>query len=603
MVETISWRALELGEEGLPQLLAKTRLNKSGYEIQLTDLSRIWGEELGKEDIVKRAGDEGCSIDPSEDDQYDILLEKIEGALRGDKGTTLSLSSQQRGDVLQLDLSAPLPGSLPTFVWSIRLARLPDSAVGLELVTPLVAQAARLRDQMQLLIGELSSKDHVIGKITDRLEASGNDLTAVFPGASGIKLSRKKSQRGQLAGHVKGLADFDEHTWRASLKQNDGTIDLSSEVLNSVLDHLPVAKSPIPVAEWWRDLANSGARAQQLQSKSDSLYPSQNSVRQTRQQQVENTNGQPLISTEQSLGEDEFRRQVTPPKLKKAHPQPDDGDAETDTTADEAPKSQQPDEVDDEETDDDDLDAVPSKASSSQTKGRSQQQDEKPHSNDTSYAAPRKLGVLGGKKSKSPQPQPQPEPEADTEDEEEVSAPAPTPKTKGKLGAFGVKKAASPQTTPEQEPEPVQDSPPKKRARLGAFGGSSKKAATSEEATDVEKHDTKPKSKLGTLGGRGKNSTDTAPTVSHDHEAEPPPSPAKRKLGTLGGKGGSKSEESGQVKTELETARQSRAPERKEEQEEHVREDSQERADKKRERLKRELEEKAKAPVKKKRKF
>ncbi|KAK4504501.1 hypothetical protein PRZ48_005417 [Zasmidium cellare] len=603
MAETMSWRTLELGEEGVPQLLVKTRFDKDGYEIQLTDLSRIWGEKLRKREIVKRASDEGCSIDPSEDDQYDILLEKIGSALRGDKGTTLSLYSRNNGGALQLDLSAPLPGSLPTFVWNVKLERLPDSAVGLELVTPLVSQAARLRDQMQLLISELASKDHVIGKITDRLEASGNDLTAVFPGASGVKISRKRSQRGQLAGHVKGLADFDEQAWRASLKQGDDTPNLSSDLLNSVLDCLPLAEASVAADEWWIDLPDAAAKGNQARSRNGTSQQSQNSARELSQRQSSATNGQPTLRPEQSAEDEEFQRQGTPPQLKKNHLPADDEDGETDVTADEVTK---PDELEDEETDDDDLDAAPSKAPSSQTKGRSQQQPENAAAVKASSPPPRKLGIIGGKKSRSPQPPPEPEHEAETEDEDmPAPAPEPRPKAKGKLGAFGGKKAASPQPAQpsEPDPEPVQESPPKKKSKLGAFGGASKARPASEEAPEIEKSAPKPRSKLGTFGGKSKTSTEAAPTDSPAPEQEVTTSPAKKRLGTMGGRSGSKSEDPQPVKGDPEPERQFRAPEKNQEPEEQEREDSQERADKKRERLKRELEEKSKAPVKKKRKF
>lgn len=578
----MSWRSLELGERNLPRLLVKTRLNKDGYDIQLTDLGRIWGERIGKREIVERANDEGCSIDPSEDDQYGILLKKIESALKGDPRTTLDLHSHKDTDTLQLNLSAPLPGSLPTFVWRIMLERQPDAAIGTGLVTPLISQAVQLRSQIQHLIDELASKDRVIAKITDRLEASGNDLTAVFPGASGIKISRKKSQRGQLASHVKGLADFDEGVWRNSVKQGESSVNLSSEILSSVLEHLPVAGAAALEGDWWVDLPNPGTKGQQPRAQSAASQASQRGGTAASQHHITTANGHQPLSTEESVDEDEFQRQGTPPQLKK----PDDPPAD-----------------EDEETDDDDLDNPPSKASSSQTKGRSQQHDEP-----KSTPAARRLGILGGRKSKSPRPKPphetEPEPEAETEDEE-PSAPKPT--ARGKLGAFGGKRAPSPESArdpePEPEPELVQQSPAKINSKLGTFGGSSRAAVVSVEPADLEQHDTTSKPKLGTFGGKGKGSADSASVKAEPHDDEALPSPVKGRLGRMGGKGEKKSEESNAAETQVEAQKQAREAEEKEEQERLEREDSQERADKKRERLKRELEEKAKGPTKKKRKF
>lgn len=582
----MSWRSLELGEARLPRLLAKTTYNKNAYEIQLTDLSRVWSERLEKRDLVARAREEGCSIDPSEDDQYDILLDKIDNALKGHLGTTLDLHSDEDANTLRLTLSAPLPGSLPTFVWTIKLQRRLDSVIGTELVTPLVSQALQLRSQMQYLIDELASKDRVIAKITDRLEASGNDLTAVFPGASGIKISRKKSQRGQLASHVKGLADFDENAWRKSINQGDDTINLSSDLLNKVLEHLPVAETPAEVGNWWTDLPRAGSKGQESHAGSTTSRLNQRSARIPTQRNVTATNGHPPLSTEQSRDEDEFQRQVTPPQLKKTN----------ETAVDE-----------DEETDDDDLDAVPSTAYSSQTRGQSQQHDEK--AVPTSPApTPRRLGVLGGKKSKSPQPElpqeSQVEAEVETEDDE---PPAPKPKAEGKLGAFGGKKAASPQPAhdPEAESEPVPHSPTRQnsKTKFGTFGGASKTIAVSVQSANSENDDTRSKHKLGTFGGKSRGMAAAAPVQAEADEDEAAPSPVKRKLGRMGGRGGIKSEDSRAAEMERKIEKQSRGTEEKEQQERREREDSQERADKKRERLKMELEEKAKGPAKKKRKF
>lgn len=596
MAKVNSWRALQLGED-LPRLLVKTRSDQGGYDIQLTDLSRIWGEKLGKNEVVERAGGIGCSIDPSEDDQYEILLDKIGSALRNDSGTKLEFHSQAEGHELQLDVSAPLPGSLPTFTWTINLVRMPDQSVGTDLVTPLLAQATQQRHQMQQLIDELASKDRVIAKITDRLETSGNDLTAVFPGVSNIKTSRKKSQRAQLANHVKGLADFDESVWRASLVQDPEAVNLSADVLNSVLEGLSTSQNPddgdVATVAWWTELSKAGSKRQasQVKSRASSARPAS--------QRLNGTTGNHHSSTADDSIVDDFQRQGTPPQLKKQQASQVDKGHEDGSTA-ESPSKPTPDQMEDAETEDeDDLDAVPSGASSSQTKGRSQQQDGFSSSTNVPSAAPQKLGAFGGKKAKSPQPEPEPEPAAEAETEDDEPPPAPKSNPRGRIGAFGGNKAKDPEPAQEDPPEDaaneVEISPPKPRTKLGAFGGKSKATTSSAEPMDVEHQETRPKSKLGTFGGRSKGPGEQAAVKPEVEDHDPPSAPVKGKLGSMGGKH--------QSKEEPKSERQPRAPEKTEQEEEQVREDSQERADKKRERLKRELEEKSKAPAKKKRKF
>jgi hypothetical protein len=160
------------------------------------------------------------------------------------------------------------------------------------------------------------------------------------------------------------------------------------------------------------------------------------------------------------------------------------------------------------------------------------------------------LGKIGGKREAPPPPEPEPEPESETEAEVEASPP--------------------PIVSPLKEVEK-----PKKR-KLGQIGGKKKQAAPT----------TGPAEKL------------VEPEASTSAALS-----TKRKLGQIGGHKGEKQENlmkpeewSNEIR-----GRASVKPEKTATPE--PRETSLERADRKREILKRELEQKAKAPVKKKRKF
>jgi hypothetical protein len=75
------WKHLRQNDAQLPSLLVKASFSKNGYSIRLTDLSRIWAEELDKAEIISRARARNCSIDPGEDaEQYDIFNEKLQSA-------------------------------------------------------------------------------------------------------------------------------------------------------------------------------------------------------------------------------------------------------------------------------------------------------------------------------------------------------------------------------------------------------------------------------------------------------------------------------------------------------------------------------------------
>lgn len=162
-----AWRTVDFSSS-TPPLLIKTRFDRNGYDIQLTDLSRIWRETLSKKEIVQQAVSSGCSFDPGDGDNYDTFLQYVESALNGEAKTTSNLRAGESGKLF-LDLSIPLPAGLSALGWTVELVQLPDSAVATELVGPLLFQASSLKNQIQQLVDEISSKDHVIQKISDKL--------------------------------------------------------------------------------------------------------------------------------------------------------------------------------------------------------------------------------------------------------------------------------------------------------------------------------------------------------------------------------------------------------------------------------------------------
>ncbi|KAK4626448.1 hypothetical protein CLAFUW4_04902 [Fulvia fulva] len=585
MAGVSTWKLLEFGQE-LPRLLIKTRFKDNGYNIQLTDLSRIWSESLEHEDIVKRAAEEGCSIDPSENDQYQILLEKIDGAISGDKGSTIELRyDDEQHNSLSLDLSAPLPGSLPTLSWSIQLKQRDQSDIAKDLVTPLLQQANHLRHQVQFLVDEVVAKDRVIAKITDRLESSGNDLTTVFPGVSNIKTNRKRPQREQLAGHVKGLADFDEETWRASIAPKIDHFEVSPNLLNDLLSDLPAPDSSdfneSANGEWWKRLqhGNCGKIQHESHVVGDEAGKSRRS-----------DSAQAKLSVNRSTEDKDFRKQDTPPHLShRSHSR--NRSTATSQDSDAAPRIAPVALADDEETEnEDDLDAVPSRTSSSQTNGRLQQaasQKSAIGSNTPPSKRTAKLGAIGGKRQKSASPEP-----AQVQRHE---SPHPSTREKTKLGAFGGKKKRS--VTPETDDEEPIKTPPKRKPRLGVFGGPSKECTSATEGQGLQERRLPTKNKkLGTFGGKGQGSIQRDETT--EQAVSSTTSPAQRKLGTIGGRASTRTVESlppaaQKVEEVDQDEKLSEEPE--------VDETPEERANRKRELLRKEMQEKH--PVKKKRKF
>ncbi|PPJ53956.1 hypothetical protein CBER1_05839 [Cercospora berteroae] len=559
-------------------------MNQLKCTLELTDLNRLWAISLTKDELVESARDQGTSIDPGEDDeQFDQFLSRIQSALNCERKTRLRLEPGDADEGLELSVSVPLPGSLPTLRWTMQLYRLDSddsNALEADLVAPLLLYTNTLQSQIQHLVEQLGHKDRVIAKIADKLENVGQDLTQVFPGASNIKFHKRAPKRAQLAGHVDGLAPFDPAQWQAESAKNNTNAEPSIEALDGLLAGLPSSRLLNAHKEmegsWWRscgegkDLDNASNLAEDSSMSTDG--PRGRLGKDAR------PNSPPTLTNRGSsrLGGG-FQRQATPPR--RASPTPSIGEDEDEETEDE-----------------DDLDTPRSKTSQEQANNQqtSSRHADSAHARehaasvDRSHAAsnernvveyheteplPTKskqraragLGAFGGKhKTKTPEPE--------NED-------GPVPRTTRndtdgpKLGQFGgQRKRKTPDPEDEEAASIPSQSTPKRVNKLGAFGGG---PAHSSPA--------KAKSRLGAFGGSATAEPENE-EVEDDLDA---PAARKREVETIG-----------------EEERHSRASVKAETEEvEQKREDSEERANERRDKLKQDIAERKKEPVKKKRKF
>ena len=221
--------------------------SSSGYSLFVTDLSRIFHERRTAAEIVERASKTGCNIDPGQDEsQFQVLLGKLYATLEGQDGTKATILPGSAND-LRLHLQAPLPPPLVSFEWAFELSELEPEHLQAHLIKPLVSTASFHRQQTQTLVNQLHEKDRVISKLLDKLESSGIDITAVFPGLAGSHASRQDRGREAIARHVKGLARFDEYDWlqqsRTSLKSSQkSSQDAIHEI--TLVEHMPADHSP-----------------------------------------------------------------------------------------------------------------------------------------------------------------------------------------------------------------------------------------------------------------------------------------------------------------------------------------------------------------------
>lgn len=550
------WRVLHLQQDVLPTLLIRAAFSKTGYEVHLSDFSNVWSQYSSRLDIIRQALNSECAIDPSEDAcQMTVLLGKIKSALNQEDGTEINLQSKSDLDSngLRMQLSVPLPSPLPALEWVLDLQQLPPQHVGAELVNPLLVEADLLRRQMQQLISELLDKDRVISKLSERLETCGYDLTVVFPGSSNVKISRKKPQRDQLARHVKGLADFDETEWRFRKAEESVGRILPPQAMESVLAQLTTPEMPVHIEDasidWWKGLGRVTPFSRLTsRAKSD-----------TEQVQRALPEDDPRES-EDGHQESAFQRQQTPPGLRKVSDRPSP-DLLMNTVSERAVNGHNADESTEGE-DEDDLDApLRELATSSQTLQKGSQ-----------------MSAKSGSESALPGPVNKPQ---------EAAAVSPLAKTR-KFGVCGGRSATPKSLIARDDGNPpvevVADIASAKaaptKAKFGTIGGKSKPTATETSDPSTASVPTIPPKgpKLGTIGGKKRGATGSpsaAPSVAHDTVNK---------------------QADGESTDHARSIRKQSTPPA-------PRETSQERADRRREQLKKELEERAKAPAKKKRKF
>lgn len=216
----------------VPSLLIKYGFEQSQYKIFLTDLTYIWTEALDRRQIVKRALNVDTSIDPSEStDQFQILLRNIQKSLDGVEGTVLSMSRVEKSKQLNLHAVTQLPAPLNPLCWPIHLTLASPEVLTTELILPCLGQQFVAKAQIDSLLQQLKDKDHVIGKLADRMQYDGTDFSQVFPGAIRSKVGTKLGVRESAGKLVKGFGDFDEEHWRNTLSSFLGlSVNLSDMI-------------------------------------------------------------------------------------------------------------------------------------------------------------------------------------------------------------------------------------------------------------------------------------------------------------------------------------------------------------------------------------
>lgn len=268
------WKRLSLPSEGpQPPIFIKFSTSASGYEIYLTDLSHIWTESLNRREIIKRALTDDTSIDPSEDaEQFQVLLRKLRDALYGSKGSKVVVDRASRGNDLKITTTTKLPAPLQPLEWNINLSKCAQNVFTRHVVLPLLQEERVQENQLRSLIDRLKEKDWVLGKLFDKIEAVGLDLGSVFPSAAGVRSAHKGMTFDQAAKSIKGVAAFDEDTWKAAVEDRDE--NKNSDRLSFPATDIDIESLETTSDNWWDNL-DSGISTAKQGASSSSTKPRQ----------------------------------------------------------------------------------------------------------------------------------------------------------------------------------------------------------------------------------------------------------------------------------------------------------------------------------------
>ena len=253
-----AWKPLNLpalNNQG-PLILLQHEFGPSTYAIWLTNLTHIWTEVLDRRRIIQRALNINTSIDPSEDSgQMRLFLSSIEKALDGEAGTDVTFSSSNHGKQLLMQLSTPLPASLPALRWELLLQRSSQSTLTTKLVLPLLANQITAKVERTSLLRQLKEKDHVISKLIDQMQTDGSDMNKVFPGTMAPRHNNKAHVRQTISKSVKGVGEFDENMWKSRISEEHSMPTNLRELLSKAC---PIAAAEISESffvpnddAWW----------------------------------------------------------------------------------------------------------------------------------------------------------------------------------------------------------------------------------------------------------------------------------------------------------------------------------------------------------------
>jgi hypothetical protein len=199
---------------GKDHLYIRWNFGNDSYRIWATDLSRLWYEELEKEDIAWRANKSKIPIDVDDANNFSILLKHMASSVNlGD----IEASEPNQGGRLQFRVPIKFPKPLLEASWTFRLEVQDAEDFRKHVTIPLFERIQSQKHNELDLIQRIQDKDRVVERLLDALNKFNVDLAGIFPTLATQSSSRKVSaaiERSEAETRIPALRPFDKQTWQ-----------------------------------------------------------------------------------------------------------------------------------------------------------------------------------------------------------------------------------------------------------------------------------------------------------------------------------------------------------------------------------------------------
>lgn len=199
----LDWRSV--GEH----LYIKATFGSDRYSIWATDLSRLWHEELERDDIIWQANRNRIQIDVEDANNFGILLKHLASSVEGDVDI-----AEKKSNWIELKAAIKLPEPLPEATWTFRLELQEDEDFRKHVTIPLFDQIRTQQHNEEDLIQRIKDKDHIVDKLMTALDKYKVDLAGIFPALATHGPTRRTLTRAEAETRIPALRPFDQQIWQ-----------------------------------------------------------------------------------------------------------------------------------------------------------------------------------------------------------------------------------------------------------------------------------------------------------------------------------------------------------------------------------------------------